>query len=655
MPSTAFLALIAGASLVSGAAPLLVPNPRYGRAIGYGGCAAASFLGLTLSLGGATAFPMRVPLPAPVPWVAAELHVDGLAAFFLSVVFLLGFLVSIYAIGYMREYDGRRPGKAAPLFFNLLVLSMALVVSAGDMLTFLLGWEAMSLTSYFLVVLDHEKAEARRAGLIYLIATHIGTGGIVVAFLLLAGVTGSFSFNGFARVPIGNPATAVAVFGFALVGFGTKAGMFPFHIWLPYAHPEAPSPVSAVMSGAMIKMGVYGIVRFLFFLLPTPPPSFGGIVIVLGLLSGIFGVLYAIAQHDVKRLLAFHSVENIGIILLGVGAASLCVAYGRPGPARLLLAGGLFHVLNHALFKGLLFLGGGAVFHGTGTRNIERMGGLMRGMPLTGLTFLLGSLAISAVPPLNGFASEFAIYRGLWSAAGNGNVQPGLLIAAMAALALIGGLAFVCFVKVVGTVFLGNARSPAAAEARDPGLSMTFPMGVLALLCLALGVFPSVAMGRLQELVVLPAQGPSVSPAASGGIAAVTAALALSIGCLVLLRFALLRRNGRREYETWACGFAYGTPRMQYTASSFAEPVVHVFRGLLRPRSVREERLSGRFVLEMQYETHIRDLFENGLYLPIYRLFLKGALLARRLHPGYIHVYLAYILGTVVILLVLFR
>jgi len=655
MPPTAFFALIAGAYLVSGAAPLLVPNSRYGRGIGYGGCAAASFLGLVVALGGLMPSPIRVPLPAPVPWVAAELYIDGLAAFFLSVVFLLGFLVSIYAIGYMREYDGRRPGKAAPLFFNLLLLSMAIVVSAGDMLTFLLGWEAMSLTSYFLVVLEHEKAEARRAGLIYLIATHIGTGGIVVAFLFLVGVTGSFSFNGFALVPISNPATVAAAFGFALVGFGTKAGMFPFHIWLPYAHPEAPSPVSAVMSGVMIKMGVYGIVRFLFFLLPSPPASFGGIVIVLGLFSGVFGVLYAIAQHDVKRLLAFHSVENIGIILLGVGAASLCVASGRPGPARLLLAGGLFHVLNHALFKGLLFLGGGAVFQGTRTKNIERMGGLMRRMPMTGLTFLLGSLAISAVPPMNGFASEFAIYRGLWDAAGNGNVHPGLLIATMAGLALVGGLAFVCFVKVVGTVFLGNARSPAAAEARDPGLSMVLPMGALALLCLTLGVFPSTALARLQELVPIASPGPPVSEWSSGGVTGVAAALALSIGCLVLLRLALLRRNGRRDYGTWSCGFSYATPRMQYTASSFAEPVIHIFRGLLRPRSVREERLSGRFLLEMQYETHVRDLFENGLYLPIYRLFLKGAFLARRLHPGYIHVYLAYILGTVVILLVLFR
>jgi hydrogenase-4 component B len=571
------------------------------------------------------------------------------------VVFLLSFAAAVYAIGYMREFDGHRRGQVAPLFFNLLILSMALVVAAGDMLTFLLAWEAMSLSSYFLVVLEHDKAEARHAGLIYLIATHIGTSGILVAFLFLVRTTGSFSFHGFAVVPVADAATATAAFGFALLGFGTKAGMFPFHIWLPYAHPEAPSPVSAVMSGVMIKMGVYGIVRFLFYLLPAPPPAFGEIVIVLGLLSGIFGVLYAIAQHDLKRLLAFHSVENIGIILLGIGAASLCLASGRPGPARLLLAGGLFHVLNHALFKGLLFLGGGAVFQGTRTRNIERMGGLMRGMPLTGATFLLGSLAISAIPPLNGFASEFAIFRGLWEAAGKGDVHPGLLIAAIAGLALIGGLAFVCFVKVVGTVFLGNPRSPAAAEARDPGTAMTFPMGALALLCVALGVYPSVAMRPLLELAPFARPDTALPASAGNGTLAVAAALAAAIGCLVLLRWLLLRRNGVRAYDTWACGFAYATPRMQYTASSFAEPVVHIFRGILRPRSVREERLSGRFLLEMQYETHVRDLFENGLYLPLYRMFLRLAFLARRLHTGYLHLYLAYILGTVVILLVLFH
>lgn len=653
----AFVFVVAGTYLLSGIAAPLIRRPRLSRVVGFGGCAVASFLGLTLTLvGSLQRGPLRLPLPAPVPWAASELYLDGLSAFFLVLVFLVGFFASVYAVGYMREFDKHRRGQAAPLLFSLLLLSMGLVVSAGDMLSFLLGWEGMSLSSYFLVVLEHEKAEARRAGLIYLIATHIGTGGILVAFLSLEQHTGSFSFNAFARVPIADPAILAATFGFALLGFGTKAGMFPFHIWLPYAHPEAPSPVSAIMSGVMIKMGVYGIVRFLFFLLPAPPPSFGGILILLGLLSGVFGVLYAIAQHDVKRLLAFHSVENIGIILVGIGAASLCLAAGQLGPARLLLAGGLFHSLNHALFKGLLFLGGGAVFQGTHTRNIEKMGGLMRRMPLTGLTFLFGSLAISAVPPLNGFASEFAIYRGLWDAAGKGGSFPGLLIAAMAGLALIGGLAFVCFVKVVGTVFLGNARSPSAAASRDPRMTMTFPMGGLAFLCLALGVFPSVALDPLLNLVPFAVPSPPVSVLPEGGkLAAVAAALAFIIGCLVLLRFALLRRNGKRDHGTWACGFAYSTPRMQYTATSFADPVLHVFRGVLRPRSVREERLSGRFLLEMRYETHIRDLFENGLYLPIYRLFLRLAFLARRLHTGHIHLYLGYILGTVVILLVLFH
>ncbi len=657
MTTSALISVIAGTFLFTGIAALWIRNPRFSRAAGFGGGAAASFLGLVLALGGFfPKGPVRLRIPAPVPWVSAELFIDGVSAFFLVVVFLLGFLASLYAIGYMSEYDGRRGGRAAPLFFNLLLLSMALVVSAGDMLTFLLAWEGMSLSSYFLVVFEHDRAESRRAGLIYLIATHIGTGGIFVAFLFLSQAAGSFSFNGFIPVSMADPVTSAAAFGFALLGFGTKAGMFPFHIWLPYAHPEAPSPVSAVMSGVMIKMGVYGIVRFLFFLLPAPPVSFGGVVIAFGLLSGIFGVLYAIAQHDLKRLLAFHSVENIGIILLGVGAGSLCLAAGHPAPARLLLAGGLFHVLNHALFKGLLFMGAGAVYRGTRTKNIERMGGLMRGMPLTGLTFLLGSLAISAVPPLNGFASEFAIYRGLWDAAGKGGVHPGLLISTMAGLALIGGLAFVCFVKVVGTVFLGNARSPAASGARDPGWTMTFPMLAVAMLCLVLGIHPSIALGRILELAPFPAP-PLPFPlfAGIGRPFVVAAALAVSIGGLALLRFALLRRNGKRAGETWACGFSYTTPRMQYTASSFADPVIHIFRGILRPRPVREERLSGRFLLGMQYETHVRDLLENGLYLPVYRMFLRLSFLARRLHTGYIHLYLAYVLGTVVILLVLFH
>ncbi|MDO8738432.1 MAG: proton-conducting transporter membrane subunit [Candidatus Deferrimicrobium sp.] len=658
MPS-ALSYVLASAFLVPGILALLIRDPRRSRIVGFGGGAVASFLGLVVTLVGAMReAPMRIPLPAPVPWAASELYLDGLSAFFLALVFFIGFLVSVYAIGYMKEYDAHRRGQAAPLLLNLLLLSMAFVVSAGDMLSFLLGWETMSLASYFLVVLDHEKKEARQAGLIYLIATHIGTGGILLAFLFLVQTTGSFSFNGFAAVPISDPAILSATFGFALLGFGTKAGIFPFHIWLPYAHPEAPSPVSAVMSGVMIKMGIYGIVRFLFYLLPSPPASFGAILLALGLLSGVFGVLYAIVQHDLKRLLAFHSVENIGIILIGIGAASLCQATGRPDAARLLLVGGLFHVLNHATFKALLFMGAGAVLQGAHTRNIEKLGGLMRGMPLTGVAFLAGSLAISAVPPFNGFASEFAIYRGLWAAAGGAGAG-GVFLGAMAGLALIGGLAVVCFVKVVGTVFLGNARSAQASAARDPSVAMEFPMGTLALFCLGLGVFPSLVLDRLMEITSflssagVPA-GAAV-PAAGGKPFTVAIALAVAIGGLSLLRTFLLRRNGQRAGGTWGCGFPYATPRMQYTASSFADPILHVFQGILRPHTTRTERLSGRFLLEVEHETHFHDLLENGLYLPVYRLFVQAAFQARRLHPGYIHLYLGYILGAVVLLLVFFN
>ncbi|MBP2683981.1 MAG: formate hydrogenlyase subunit 3/multisubunit Na+/H+ antiporter, MnhD subunit [Deltaproteobacteria bacterium] len=650
--------VLASAFLVPGVLALLTRDPRRSRIVGFGGGAVASFLGLVVTLiGTMRGAPMRIPLPAPVPWAASELFIDGLSAYFLALIFLIGFLVSVYAIGYMKEFDAHRRGQAAPMLLNLLLLSMAFVVSAGDMLSFLLGWETMSLASYFLVVLDHEKREARQAGIIYLIATHIGTGGILLAFLFLVQTTNSFSFNGFATVALSDPAILSATFGFALLGFGTKAGIFPFHIWLPYAHPEAPSPVSAVMSGVMIKMGIYGIVRMLFYLLPSPPASFGATLLALGVISGVFGVLYAIVQHDLKRLLAFHSVENIGIILIGIGAASLCRATGRPDAAALLLAGGLFHVLNHAMFKALLFLGAGAVLQGAHTRNIEKLGGLMRGMPLTGIAFLAGSLAISAVPPFNGFASEFAIYRGLWAAAGIAGTG-GVYLAAMAGLALIGGLAVVCFVKVVGTVFLGTARSAQASAARDPSLTMEFPMGTLALFCLGLGVFPTIVLDRLMEVTsFLPsaASATAALPTAGGQPFTVAIALAIAIAGLAFLRTLLLLRNGQRAGGTWGCGFPYATPRMQYTASSFADPILHVFQGILRPHTTRKERLSGRFLLEVEHETHFHDLLENGLYLPVYRLFVQAAFQARRLHPGYIHLYLAYILGAVVLLLVFFQ
>jgi hydrogenase-4 component B len=658
MPS-ALPCVLASAFLLPGVLALLIRDPRRSRRVGFGGGAVASFLGLVVTLVGAMGdAPMRIPLPAPVPWAASELFIDGLSAYFLAMIFFIGFLVSVYAIGYMKEFDAHRRGHAAPMLLNLLLLSMAFVVSSGDMLSFLLGWETMSLASYFLVVLDHEKRDARQAGLIYLIATHIGTGGILLAFLFLVQTTNSFSFNGFAAVALSDPATLSATFGFALLGFGTKAGIFPFHIWLPYAHPEAPSPVSAVMSGVMIKMGIYGIVRMLFYLLPSPPASFGAVLLALGLISGVFGVLYAIVQHDLKRLLAFHSVENVGIILIGIGAASLCQATGRPVAARLLLAGALFHVLSHATFKALLFLGAGAVLQGAHTRNIEKLGGMMRGMPLTGVAFLVGSLAISAVPPFNGFASEFVIYRGLWTAAGDAGAG-GVFLGAMAGLALIGGLAVVCFVKVVGTIFLGNARSAQASAARDPSVAMEFPMGTLAFFCLGLGVFPSLVLDRLMEITsFLAPAGPLAAaalPAAGGKPFTVAIALAIAIAGLYILRTLLLLRNGKRAGGTWGCGFPYTTPRMQYTAASFADPILHVFHGILRPHTTRKERLSGRFLLEVEHETHFHDLLENGLYLPVYRLFVQAAFQARRLHPGYIHLYLAYILGAVVLLLVFFH
>lgn len=635
-------------------AALWVPSPRAARWVGYAGGAAGSLLGLGLALGGIHEAPFRIPLPAPVPWAVSELYVDPLARFFLCVVFLLGLAASVYAIDYMREYDGTGKGRTAPLLVNLLILSMALVAASGDMLSFLLAWEGMSLSSYFLVVLDHDKAEARQAGFIYFIATHLGTGFIMISFLFLFRATGGFSFRAFAPVSMADPRQMTAAFAFALAGFGTKAGMFPLHIWLPHAHPEAPTPVSALMSGVMIKMGVYGIVRYLFFLFPDAPPAFGIAVAILGLLSGLFGVLYAIAEHDLKRLLAFHSVENIGIILLGAGAASAAFAAGLPAAGGILLSGALFHVLNHALFKGLLFLGAGSVFHATHTRNVEKLGGLMRGMPLTGTAMLIGSLAISAVPPLNGFASEFTIYRGLWAGAAAGPGSAGPAVAGMAGLALIGGLALVCFVKVMGTVFLGMPRTEEASRAKDPHAPAIAAMGLLSLFCIGLGVGFAPVLRYLGSVVPNLAAPADPGPAGTG-VAEVAALLLFSIGGLFLLRTAALRRLGKREYRTWDCGFGHVTSRMQYTASSFADPILHSFRELLRPRTERKERLSGRFLLELEYESHTRDLLEHGLYFPIYRAFLRLAFLARRLHSGYVHLYLGYILATILIVLIFLR
>jgi len=598
-----------------------------------------------------------------VPYGAIVLRLDPLAAIFLVPLFVLSALAAVYGTRYLADEAAHHSLGAHWFHFCTLVAAMAVVLLARNAVLFLVAWEVMSLAAYFLVTFSHEREEAREAGWTYLVATHLGTAFLLAVFVLLGRAAGSLDFDRMRQAGLAGSPLATAVFLLAVVGFGTKAGFFGLHVWLPEAHPAAPSHVSALMSGVMIKMGIFGLILVLSLLGP-PRLWWGGALVGIGAASGVLGVLFALAQHDLKRLLAYHSVENIGIITLGLGLGVTGAAAGLPVVSFAGFAGALFHVLNHALFKGLLFLGAGAVAHATGSRDLDRQGGLLRRMPWTGGTFLVGAAAISGLPPLNGFASEFLVYFGAFSAAvaPRGAVVVALVV--IAALALIGGLAVACFAKAFGVVFLGEPRSTPARDAREVGRAMRVPMALLALACVVVALSAPFAVRLVAPAVaqVAAALGvPATEAPLAGATAAVTAvvwvflAVIAGVALLALARRVLLRGRAVTRAGTWDCGYAAPTPRMQYTASSFADPILHVFQGILRPHTIRTERLSGRFLLEVEHETHFHDLLENGLYLPVYRLFVQAAFQARRLHPGYIHLYLGYILGAVVLLLVFFQ
>ena len=617
--------------------------------LGLAGAGTACLAGLAVAIAGLTARAAgTVTLPWRMPYGAFSLGLDPLSAFFLIPLFLLSGLAAVFALGYFRPWNGRNPGRFW-LFYNLLVASMALVVLARNGVLFLVAWEVMSLASFFLVVFDDRDAGTRDAGWVYLVATHIGTAFLIALFILLGRAGGSQEFAAYA-VPAGS---AGMLFLLALAGFGTKAGLFPLHVWLPEAHPAAPSPVSAVMSGVMIKTGIYGLVRMLV-ILGAVPGWCAWLVLGIGAVSGILGVLFALAQHDLKRLLAYHSVENIGIIALGLGLGMLGVHYGFFAVAALGFAGGLLHVLNHALFKGLLFLGAGAVAHATGTRDIEQLGGLLKRMPWTGSAFLAGSVAICGLPPFNGFASEFLIYVGSFrTLLASGGLALGGLVAVIA-LALIGGLAAACFTKAFGIVFQGEPRSPAAAAAHEVGRFLVAPMLVLAALCLAIGLGAG-AVVRALEPAVAQLAGPVAMPDAPRWIFPITLGTVLVLLIVLTLVLAWIRRRllaGRpvREAVTWDCGYAAPAASMQYTATGFAQPLTSGARAILRPQV--EARLpQGVFPVAASYESHAPDVARTGLFDPLFRRLAVGLGWFRWLQQGQVHWYVLYIVVVLMVLL----
>src|SRR6266478_2340399 len=404
-----------------------------------------------------------------IPYLKLGVKLDGLGAFFLLIVSSLGLALSIYSLGYVRGFYGRKRVGILAAFYNALLLSTTLVFTASNAFFFLIAWELMALTAYCLVSFEHEKTETRNAGVLYFIMSHIGTGCLILGFLLLFQAAGDYNFESFRALGDKlSPGRRDAAFLLFLFGFGVKAGIVPLHIWLPEAHPVAPSNVSALLSGVLIKAGIYGLTRVLFDFLGTPPNWWGVTVLTIGTVSAVLGVLYALMEHDLKRLLAYHSIENIGIILMGFGAALLFRSFGHPQLAALALVAGLFHTLNHGLFKCLLFLGAGNVLRATHTRNMEELGGVIRRMPSTALYFLIGAIAISGLPPLNGFVSEWFTYQALLAGFGATPTLTRLAFPiAGALLALTAALAAACFVKAFGITFLALPRSPEAEEARE--------------------------------------------------------------------------------------------------------------------------------------------------------------------------------------------
>lgn len=606
---------------------------------------AGSLLGIFAAGASIVAPPPELLAPWPVPGGKILLRLDGLAVVFLLPAFLVSGLGSIYGLGY---WPRSRHGKSADrlrLFYGILAGALVLLPSIHNGVLFLMAWEVMALAGFFLILTEQEKEEVRRAAYVYLAATHTGTLALFALFCLLARITGSFDFPA-AGLLNGWTPTAPILFLLALFGFGIKAGIMPLHIWLPEAHAAAPSHVSALMSGVMIKMGIYGIIRICSFFFNIPA-WWGWTILILGAVSGVVGVAFAIAQHDIKRLLAYHSVENIGIILLGLGTALLGQSFGAPSLAALGLAGALLHVVNHGLFKSLLFLSAGAVINATGTRHIDRYGGLLRKMSATGFFFLGGAVAICGLPPLNGFVSEWLIYLG--SLQSQSFVAPiSLTLTAIVApvLAMIGALAVACFVKVFGVTFLGEPRTVWPTSISEPPAGMLLPMAVLLFFCLLIGVVPSAALPFL--LRALSDWGVSASGSTFATILAPIGSI--SLGAVLLLSFiaaiTFWQKKAGRESDsrpsTWGCGYLKGTARMQYTASSFAEMLTNLFRWVLWS-DVKGGRAIGFYPGLAKMATHTPDVVLDRIIHPAFRAASRMAFRIRAfLQHGVIGIYLLY-------------
>jgi len=591
--------------------------------------------------------------PWPVPGGEFHLETDALTAWFLVPLFLLSACAAVYGAGFWRNGIATRRLGNAWLFYCLLVFAMMLVLLARNALLFLFAWELMALSSFFLVVFEQERATVRRAGWIYLGLSQAGAAFLFALLLILGHEANSMDFTHWAWRGVDSPVLAGVLFALAVLGFGAKAGFVPLHIWLPEAHPAAPSHVSALMSGVLIKTGIYGLIRTLTFL-GEPAAWWGGTLLGIGLLTAIFGVTFALAQHDLKRLLAYSSVENIGLMAAGLGLGLLGWCLGEPVVGVLGLAAALLHAFNHTLFKGLLFLGAGSVLHATGSRQFEDLGGLLKPLPWTGALFGLGAVALCGLPPLNGFLSELLLMLTAFGSVlspENPLAVAGLLTVAV--LALVSGLAVATFSKAFGATFLGEPRKPTTTPQENTG-TMRAAMCILAAACVAVGFFGFMLVTPLQRVVaVLSPQFPKLFPASPSPLVWVSGAgvaLLVLVAGLAVWRKTLLARRTVDATVTWDCGYARPHPRMQYTASSFAQPLTALFRALLRNR-VRLSPPTGILPTAARLATEAPDLCAERLARPLFARLTTRLARWRWLQHGNVQLYVLYIALTLLALL----
>jgi hydrogenase-4 component B len=643
---------------------LLTRRPATRRWLLFGGSIAASLLSAQLGLsvlGGAQAAD-GVLFVHGASGFSVGYGIDPLSAWFLVVLGALVVPVALFSIGYLDH--GVLAGRSTyiGIAFNVLAGAVELVFVTNDGVGFLCAWEMMTLATAALVAVEHERREHRRAAYLYLALSHLATGCTMAAILALAAVSGSFAFADMLSGAVLTGGWRDAAFALFVIGFGVKAGIIPLHVWLPEAHPAAPSSISALMSGVLIKTGIYGLMRFGAFGLGAPELSWGVAIVILGGVSAVLGVLYALMQHDLKRLLAYHSIENIGIILLGLGAGMMALSMGQPQLAAVGVGASLYHVLNHAVFKGLLFLSAGAVVAGLGTRQIEEMGGLLRRMPVTGVCFLVGAVAISGLPPLNGFASEWLTFQSLLYGFSDATetVARVLLPISAALLALTSALAAACFVKAFGIAFLALPRSRAAAEVNEAPAVMLAPQLFLGAACLGLGLFPGAVLGVIGGVTTM-LPGLSSDAAGAGDVLAMAPAgggfdrvsplpLALMLASALSVAGALAwRRVARRRVPAWGCGGEL-TARTEYTGTAFSKPLMMVFQAIYRPARHVDALadVSPYFPREVRYHAEIEPTFERYVYDPVMSAVWSIADKLKVLQAGSLHAYLAYVIALVI-------